>query len=123
SEGHFNRHIKRTRDMYAERRRALLQALQAELADRLICGPSDAGLDLAVHFRKKNSTAQDELCLAQAGLKQGIELRPLGHYDFHALRSGQAAGHQPGLLLGFSSIPVAEIRQGVATLAKLMRPA
>lgn len=123
SEGHFSRHIKRTRDVYAERRHALLQALQADLEDRLICGPSDAGLDLAVHFSRRDSKAEDEMSIAQAGLKYGMELRPLSHYDFQALQSGQAAGHRPGLLLGFSSIPVDEIRRGVATLAKIMRQA
>ena len=121
AEGHFTRHIKRTRDLYAERRHALLQALQNELAEHLVCGPSDAGLDLAVHFSRKGSTSQDEARIAQMGLQQGVELRPLKHYDFHALQSGQAASHQPGLLLGFSSIPVDEIRQGVAVLAKVMR--
>ncbi|MES2071776.1 MAG: PLP-dependent aminotransferase family protein [Pseudomonadota bacterium] len=121
SEGHFNRHIKRTRELYAERRHVLLQALDAELAGHLACGPSDAGLDLAVHFCRQGSTAADELRIAQAGLKAGIELRPLGHYDFHALQSGPVSRHAPGLLLGFSSIPVDEIRHGVATLAQIMR--
>ncbi|GGC70850.1 MocR-like pyridoxine biosynthesis transcription factor PdxR [Undibacterium terreum] len=121
SEGHFNRHIKRTRDVYAERRHVLLQELQQHMADQLECGPSDAGLDLAVHFLRKNSSAEDEQRIAHAGLQLGTELRPLSHYDFHALQTGQAAGHRPGLLLGFSSIPADEIRNGVATLAKIMR--
>ncbi|MGH8856076.1 MAG: PLP-dependent aminotransferase family protein, partial [Telluria sp.] len=43
--GHFARHIRRTRDAYAERRAALLEAIEGRLAGRLRCGPSDAGLD------------------------------------------------------------------------------
>ncbi|WP_394780505.1 PLP-dependent aminotransferase family protein [Undibacterium sp.] len=123
AEGHFGRHIKRTRELYAERRHVLLRALQSELAVELECGPSDAGLDLPVHFSADSgfSSAADELRIAQAGLQQGVELRPLSHYDFHALNSSQPADYRAGLLLGFSSIPAEEIRQGIAVLADIMR--
>ncbi|MFZ6646747.1 PLP-dependent aminotransferase family protein [Undibacterium sp. TJN25] len=123
SEGHFSRHIKRTRELYAERRHVLLDALQAELAAELECGPSDAGLDLAVHFSgsSKFGSAADELRITQSALQQGVELRPLSHYDFHALNSGQSADYQAGLLLGFSSIPPEDIRHGIAVLAGIMR--
>jgi DNA-binding transcriptional MocR family regulator len=47
-EGHFARHIRRTRDAYGERRIAMLEAIDSRLRGALACGPSDAGLDLCV---------------------------------------------------------------------------
>lgn len=119
AEGHFNRHIRRTRDAYAERRAALLAALDAELADQLRCGPSDAGLDVAVYFRQPH----DEVAIAQAALAKGIEVRPLSHYASTLANAVPAYSQSQGLLLGFASIPVAEIRRSVAVLRQVLQEA
>ncbi|CAN5725001.1 PLP-dependent aminotransferase family protein [soil metagenome] len=131
-EGHFSRHIKRTRKLYAGRQAALLHALETNLADELRSGASDGGLDLAVHFRQAN----DEQAVVRAGLAAGIELRALSYYSHtgHPERSAAALGPQdianadaplnnyaPGLLLGFSSIPEADIAYGAAALLKVLR--
>ncbi|RJG11316.1 MocR-like pyridoxine biosynthesis transcription factor PdxR [Massilia cavernae] len=115
--GHFGRHIKRTRDAYAERREALLSAIATELDDELACGPSDAGLDLCVHFRRRHDEAQ----VVKAALARGIELRPLSYYANRAATPACAVA--PGLLLGFAAIPPAEIRHGVGVLASVLRAA
>lgn len=116
AEGHFNRHIKRTRDAYHERRNALLAALNHELADDLTPGPTDAGLDLAVYFKN----AQDELLVAQAALEQGIEVRPLSYYGGTIEEPSSNRGKQ-GLLLGFSSISTEEIEMGVTILKGVLK--
>ncbi|MGZ8288359.1 MAG: MocR-like pyridoxine biosynthesis transcription factor PdxR [Telluria sp.] len=113
--GHFGRHIKRTREAYAERRAALLSAIGQELDDELYCGPSDAGLDLCVHFRR----GHDEARVVRAALERGVELRPLSYYANRAATGACAVA--PGLLLGFAAIPPAEIRHGVGVLASVLR--
>ena len=116
--GHFGRHIKRTRDAYAERRAALLSAMAAELDEELACGPSDAGLDLCVHFRRGHDEAQ----VVKRGTRaQGVELRPLSYYANRAATPACAVA--PGLLLGFAAIPPDEIRHGVGVLASVLRAA
>ena len=119
AEGHFKRHIRRTRDAYAERRAALLAALDAELADQLVCGPSDAGLDVAVYFKQPH----DEVAIAAAALARGIEVRPLSHYASTLANAVPAYSQSQGLLLGFASVPVAEIRRSVAVLRQVLQEA
>lgn len=113
--GHFGRHIKRTRQAYAERRHMLLTGIEAGLAGELACGPSDSGLDLCVHFR----LPFDELAVAQAALKQGLELRPLSYYA-SALATPECAV-APGLVLGFAAIAPPAIDAGLRVLAKVLR--
>jgi GntR family transcriptional regulator / MocR family aminotransferase len=112
--GHFARHIRRTRDAYAERRAALLDALAEKLGGELETGPSDAGLDICTHFLRGHDEAQ----VVRAALEQGIDVRPLSYYANPAAVPACAA--RPGLLLGFSAIPPASIAGGVEALARAM---
>jgi GntR family transcriptional regulator/MocR family aminotransferase len=115
--GHFARHIKRTREANAERRDALLRGLHGSLADHLVSRPSDTGLELCVHFRRKRS----EAAVIEAGRANGIELRGLGHYvDAGA---GSECAVKPGLLLGFASISPEEIQRGVSILTRILHGA
>jgi GntR family transcriptional regulator/MocR family aminotransferase len=114
AQGHFARHIRRTREAYGERREALLGAIAARLADELECGPLDAGLDLCVHFRR----AHDDVKVVRDAFEEGIDLRPLSYYaNAHATPE---CAVRPGLLLGFSSIVPAEIERGVDALARVL---
>jgi GntR family transcriptional regulator/MocR family aminotransferase len=112
--GHFTRHIRRTREAYAERREALLDAIANGLEDELACGPSDAGLDLCVHFRR----GHDEARVAQGALEEGIDLRPLSYYANPA--AGSACAVAPGLLLGFSALAPEVIKSGAQALARVL---
>ena len=117
AEGHFMRHIRRTREAYAERRAVLMAALEHRLGERLACGPADVGLDLCTHFRPdRKGRIPDEARVAQAALEAGIELRPLGYYANAAATPACAVA--PGLLLGFSAVQPDAIRQGVEALAR-----
>ena len=113
--GHFGRHIKRTREAYAERRQALLDGIATELDDLLVCGPSDAGLDLCVHFR----VPLDEDKVVAAALAAGIEMRGLRYYRNR--NATPACESAPGLVLGFAGIAPAQIRLAVAALARVLR--
>lgn len=115
AEGHFGRHIRRTRDSNAERRDLLLCGIARELDDQLACGPADSGLELCAYFRG----AHEEEAVARAGLERGIELRPLGHYADP--QAGAACATPAGLLLGFAAIPPAELAHGVQELGRILR--
>jgi len=113
--GHFSRHIKRTREAYAERRHALLTGIQAQLGDELRCGPSDAGLDLCVHFRR----ARDEQAVVQAALARGVEMRPLSYYANRVAVPECAV--DPGLVLGFAAVTPRDIAAGLKVLRAILR--
>ena len=115
AEGHFGRHIRRTRDSNAERRDVLLRGIARELDDQLACGPADSGLELCAYFR----AGHDEEAVSRAGLERGIELRPLGHYaDPDA---GAACATPAGLLLGYAAIAPADIGHGLLELGRILR--
>ncbi|RZI43243.1 PLP-dependent aminotransferase family protein [Herbaspirillum sp. HC18] len=111
TEGHFARHIKRTREAYAERRAALLDAIDLYLADHLQCGPADAGLQLSTTFR----TRRNDQAAAQSARKRGIEVRPLSQF-YTQDESTRMQASLSGLVLGFASIPVEDIRRGALAL-------
>jgi GntR family transcriptional regulator / MocR family aminotransferase len=112
--GHFGRHIKRSRDAYALRRATLVNGIDKYLSTQLVCGPSDTGLDLCVHFRRRRS----EAALVKAGREAGIELRALSHYSDASAPPECASA--PGLLLGFAAIAPDEIGHGLSVLRQLL---
>jgi len=111
-QGHFARHIRRTRDAYAERRAAMLESLEARLGGMLACGPADAGLDVCVHL----TGALGEAPAAARAAAAGIDLRPLSYYAHPD--AGPECAAPPGLLLGFSAFAPAQIRAGMADLER-----
>lgn len=113
SQGHFARHIRRTREAYGERRQAMLEAVQARLGGLLRPGPSDAGLDLCLHFTQP----RDEEEVARRARAAGVDVRTLGY--FANPLAGPECAVDPGLLLGFSAFRPAQIREGVAALARV----
>jgi GntR family transcriptional regulator / MocR family aminotransferase len=115
--GHFARHIRRTRDAYGERRQALVDALDARLRGRLRQGPSDAGLDLCVHFTE----GLVEETVARHARDAGVDVRTLGYYTNP--QAGADCAVAPGLLLGFSAFTPAVIRAGVADLEQAIERA
>jgi GntR family transcriptional regulator/MocR family aminotransferase len=113
-EGHFARHIRRTRDAYGERREAMLDALDARMRGVLACGPSDAGLDLCVGVTNHLSEAE----AAARALAAGVDVRPLSYYAHPA--AGPDCAMPPGLLLGFSAFTPNDIRAGVGRLEEAL---
>jgi GntR family transcriptional regulator/MocR family aminotransferase len=111
AEGHFARHIKRSREIYAERRAMLLEQLATHLADKLEIGPADAGLHLLARLRDN----RDDLEVARLGRDNGIELRVLSQFYNETRRAPHT-----GLLLGFASSRPEEIRRGVEVLRKIL---
>ncbi|GAB3387372.1 MocR-like pyridoxine biosynthesis transcription factor PdxR [Massilia agri] len=113
-QGHFARHIRRTRDAYAERRAAMLEALGQRLGGMLRAGPTDTGLDACVHLTGPLGEAQ---AVARA-LDAGVDLRPLSYFAHP--QAGPECAVPPGLLLGFSAFTPVQIRAGVARLEQAL---
>ncbi|TFW06048.1 PLP-dependent aminotransferase family protein [Oxalobacteraceae bacterium OM1] len=109
--GHFARHIKRSREAYAERRAVLLDELDRHFAAQLDVRSADAGLHLLARFRDK----RDDVAVLQAGRAHGIELRVLSQFYNESSRAPET-----GLLLGFAPHPPEEIRRGIAVLRKIL---
>ena len=104
--GHFGRHLRRMRELYAERLAALLEAAREKLAGALELSPVEAGLQTAGRLR--DGLAAETV--ARAAAARGVEATPLGWFS---------RGRPPfeGLQLGFAAVDVAEIRRGVRELA------
>jgi len=109
-EGHFSRHLRRMRSVYAERRRALVAAIERELGDGVQIAGDHAGIHLVVLLPP--GTRDRDLAVRAA--QRGISVLPLS--------SCYASGRgRPGLVLGYGTTRVREIADAVAQLAALMR--
>jgi GntR family transcriptional regulator/MocR family aminotransferase len=109
AEGHFARHIRRMRTLYAERQAALVSAARRECAGLLEVSPADAGMHLVAWLPTGSSDGEASRRAAAAG----VSAPPLSAY-YHA---GAA---RPGLLLGYSSVNRRKIHEGARRLAAAM---
>jgi GntR family transcriptional regulator / MocR family aminotransferase len=108
-DGHFGRHIRRMRSLYAERRKALIECLEAEMSDTLQCVNTDAGLHLTAWLSGKG----DDVIASANAARHGIFTRPLSsHYLTPAKRNG--------LILGFGCVPSRSMRQSVSRLKEAL---
>jgi len=107
-EGHFERHIRRSRARYLERRDTLLDAARSRLGGLLELRSAEAGFQLLGTLRH-GLTARIAATRAAAA---GIDVTPLAHFYRGNLRP---AGEQ--LLLGFAAVTPTAIRTGVDRLA------
>lgn len=116
TEGHFGRHIKRTREVYAERRAALLNAAGSLLSDHLLLGPADGGLQLSAMFRKQRN---DETVMQEA-FERGIEVRALSQFYNAERTPAEKKRSLSGLVLGFAAVSATEIEHGARVLRDLL---
>jgi GntR family transcriptional regulator / MocR family aminotransferase len=109
SEGHFARHVRRMREVYAERLSVLLEETKSRLAGALEVSRVEAGLQttgwLARGLRAESVTA--------AAAERGVEVMPVGWYAL-------CGRTREGLHLGFAAIAAKEIRRGVRELEAVM---
>jgi GntR family transcriptional regulator/MocR family aminotransferase len=104
--GHFGRHLRRMRQVYAERLSVLLHCAKQNLAGLLEISGVEAGLQ-TVGWLTRGVIGESA---AAAAAKRNVEVTPLGIYT-----QGNAAA--TGLQLGFAAIDAKEIRRGVQDLA------
>lgn len=106
TEGHFGRHLRRMREVYAGRLSVLMESAQQRLAGLLEISNIAAGLQTVGWLR--NGLAAEPA--AKAAAAREIEVTPLCRYS-------RKRKVQEGLQLGFAAVDAAEIRRGVRELA------
>ncbi len=109
-EGHFGRHLRRMRQIYAERLGVLIESAREQLAGMLDIVHVEAGLQTAGWLAK----GLDATRVAERAAQRGVEVAPLSRHSRRALR-------REGLQFGFAAIDAAEIRRGMRELAAAMR--
>ena len=113
SEGHFARHLRRMRQLYRERRDALVAAIRGELGDELEVLDGQAGLHLVATLAAKLE-GMDDLALSREAARQGVWAMPLSScYTGGPVRRG--------LVLGYGGTDVAEIPGGARRLRDVLR--
>jgi GntR family transcriptional regulator / MocR family aminotransferase len=110
TEGHFARHIRRMRELYAERLAVLLESARKNLAGLLEISSVEAGMQ-TVGWLKRGIRAESVAELAAA---RDVEVVPLSRYA-----SGKS--RREGLILGFAAVDPRELRRGVEELARVLR--
>jgi GntR family transcriptional regulator/MocR family aminotransferase len=109
-EGHFARHIRRTRQLYAERRNALVGALGEELGPEIEILGAEAGMHLVVTLPPGLSDKETSARAAH----QGLWLWPLS-----SAYAGPNFRH--GFVLGFGGTKAEDMRTQVRHLKNAMR--
>jgi GntR family transcriptional regulator/MocR family aminotransferase len=110
TEGHFARHIRRMRELYAERLSVLLECAREKLAGWLEISTVEAGLQ-TIGWLKGRLRAE---AAARAAAQRDVEVVPLNRYAWGRAR-------REGLVLGFAAVDPWEIRRGVEQLAVALK--
>jgi GntR family transcriptional regulator/MocR family aminotransferase len=110
--GHFGRHLRRMRQIYAERLNVLLHCAKQNLAGVLEISGVEAGLQ-TVGWLKRGVSGESA---AAAAAQRNVEVIPLRVYGHGNVAS-------TGLQLGFAAIDTTEIRRGVQDLAVALEAA
>lgn len=109
-EGLLARHVRRARKEYQSRRDRLVSAIERHLGTWAEPAPSVAGLHLCALFRDERLHADE---VARAANAEGIAVYPLSRFS-------TAPTPPQGLVLGYGSIPVNRIDEGVRRLAAVL---
>jgi GntR family transcriptional regulator/MocR family aminotransferase len=108
AEGHFARHVRRMRTLYAERQEELVAAFGRELAGGIEASPAEAGMNLTAWLRGN----ANDLELSHKAAQVGVVVTPVSAYALEVKP-------RPGLLLGYAAFTTRQIREGVRKLAQI----
>jgi len=110
TEGHFARHIRRMREIYAQRLQVLLESAREKLLGALEISNVEAGLQTVGWLRSGFSGEK----IANRAAARDVEVVPLSRYA-----SGRP--RREGLILGFAAVDPKELRRGVDELAQILQ--
>lgn len=108
-EGHYSRHIRRTRIVYAQRREALIEALSLEFGSAVEVIGEKSGLHLVLTLPRGMS----DRAVARIAAEERLWVRPLSPYYLDKPR-------RQGLLLGFGGTAPTEIQEAVHRLRSVI---
>jgi GntR family transcriptional regulator/MocR family aminotransferase len=117
-DGSYDRHVRRMRRLQHARQRALIEALQEQLAGRVEVQGVASGLHLVVWFPALPSMA--ELALVKEASRLGVRVYPVSPLY---RRSGQQAERPrpAGLVMGYALLEREAIFDGVRRLSEALR--
>lgn len=110
SSGALQRHLRRARARYRDRRAALVGALARHLPDAEV-----EGIAAGLHLLARIPSQGDERQILRAARQRGIRLYGLTDYQIEHHASA------PGLVLGYAGLTIDAIDHGTAELAELVR--
>lgn len=110
NEGHFARHVRRMRMLYADRLAALLKAVRDHAADVLSVDEGEGGMSRVAWLPQ----GVDDVEVGAEVARAGIQCLPLSEYAMQPRERG-------GLILGFTGIDEAEIESGIQRVAACVR--
>jgi GntR family transcriptional regulator / MocR family aminotransferase len=113
--GRFDRHLRRVRDSYRQRRDALVAAV-----DELVVGASITGLDAGHHALLQLPPGVGEEQVVTRAATEGVVLRGLGDYRVAADDGRAGRVLPPALVIGFGNVTTSQIRQGIGVLGALV---
>ena len=111
TEGHFERHLRRTRVQNAVRRQALLDALDRYLGNRVEVTGTNAGIHALVWLNGVSPDQQDDLVVRARAADVGIY--PAAHYF-------TKSPERVGLLLGYAALNESMIDEGIRRLTQVL---
>ena len=112
-DGHFTRHVRQMRTVYAERQDVLLRAVRRELDGLVDATPAGTGMHLMTWIRDRTL---DAARISAIALERGVEAAPLSMYQIEAALP-------PGLLLGFAATRPSDMGAGLRTLRQAIASA
>jgi GntR family transcriptional regulator/MocR family aminotransferase len=111
SEGHFDRHVRRTRKIYTARAQAFEHSALKHWRGLIEVPPTSAGLDVVGRL-----LPLDEHMAVRRLKAAGIDAAPLGRYS-------QRHDHGPGLVMGFAPFNEEEIDRAAQRVAAALHEA
>ncbi len=107
--GYFSTHVRRMRQVYAERQDAIVDAIRGDLDGIMNVSPARAGMNVIGWL----SSGSDDLVARRKISELGVSSFPISFY-FNEQQP------RPGLFLGFCCTPVEKIRPAVQKMARAL---
>ena len=107
--GHFARHIRRMRQLYSERRQALVGLLRSNFGNTFEIHGAEAGMHLTATFRSD----QDDIGIAENAAAQRLWLWPLS-------RGYATKDIRKGFILGYGNVAIGSMAASVAKLRSVL---
>jgi GntR family transcriptional regulator/MocR family aminotransferase len=111
TEGHFERHVRRMRNVYAERQQDLIDALMTECADLIDVAAAGAGMHLVGWLRPD----VDDRDVSTRAASRGVDAIPLS-----AFAVSRGVGRS-GVLLGYANVDRPAMFAAAKSLAAAIR--
>ena len=97
-QGHFARHVKRMRALYAQRRTLIARALEETFGERLIVHLPPGGIQFSVQVAEGAHGPVDDVTVASRAREAGLAVLPLSIW----YASGRVPRTPRGLVMGFA---------------------